>query len=94
MNVTFCDELSFCLLLPTSSRVYVWRLSKGSFNADKLFLTFKHENGSLMTWGNEYLKFASGIVSIQEKINSQDYLKILGNKVHPMVKEIFPDRKW
>jgi hypothetical protein len=89
-NVIFSDESSFTLF-PTTDRVYVWRQPKEAFEPDCLLPTVKHGGGSVMIWGAISWKSAGPIVSLHGRINSQDYLGILSDQVHPMVSELFPE---
>ena len=89
-NVIFSDESSFTLF-PTTGRVYVWRQPKEAFDPDCLFPTVKHGGGSVMIWGAISWKSAGPMVSLHGRINSQDYLSILSDQMHPMVAELFPE---
>ena len=89
-NVIFSDESSFTLF-PTSGRVYVWRQPKEAFNRDCLLPTVKHGGGSVMIWGAISWKSTGPMISLHGRINSRDYLGILGDQVHPMVQALFPE---
>ena len=89
-NVIFSDESSFSLF-PTTGRVYVWRQPKEAFYPDCLLPTVKHGGGSVMIWGAISWKSAGPMITLHGRINSRDYLGILGNQVHPMVRELFPE---
>lgn len=89
-NVIFSDESSFTLF-PTTGRVYVWRQPKEAYEPDCLLPTVKHGGGSVMIWGAISWKSGGPIVSLHGRINSQDYLGILADQVHPMVSVLFPE---
>lgn len=89
-KVIFSDESSFTLF-PTTGRIYVWRKPKEAFDQDCLFPTVKHGGGSIMIWGAISWKSIGPIISLHGRINSQDYLGILSNQLHPMVRELFPE---
>ena len=84
------DESLFTLF-PAFGRVYVWRQSKEAFNSDCLLPTVKHGGGSVMIWGAVSWKSAGSMISLHGRINSRDYLGILGNQVHPIVQALFPE---
>ena len=89
-NVIFSDESSFTLF-PTSGRVYVWRQPKEAYDPTCILPTVKHGGGSVMIWGAISWKSAGPMISLHGRINSRDYLRILSDQVHPMVRELFPD---
>ena len=89
-NVIFSDESSFTLF-PTSDQVYVWKQPKEAFYPDCLLLTVKHGGGSVMIWDAVSWKSAGPMISLHGRINSRDYLGILGDQIHPMVHALFPE---
>lgn len=89
-RVIFSDESSFSLF-PTSGRVYVWRQPKEAFNPDCLLPTVKHGGGSVMVWAAISRDSLGPIVALHGRINSKDYLNILGDQVHPMCQTLFPE---
>ena len=44
-----------------------------------------------MIWDTISWKSAGPMISLHGRINSQDYLEILGDQVHPMVQALLPE---
>ena len=76
----FSDESSYSLF-PTAERVY---------NPGKL-TALKHKRGSVMVWAAISWNSLGHIVPLHGRINSKDYMNILGDRVHPTVRALFRD---
>ena len=62
-----------------------------AYNADCFLPTVMHGCGSVMVRAAISWNSLSPIVALYGRINSKDYLNILGDHVHPMVHALFPD---
>ena len=58
---------------------------------DYLLPTVKHGIGSVMVWAAISWNSLRPTVALHGRINSKDYLNILGDYVHPMVQALFAD---
>ena len=77
------------MLFPTSDWVYVWRMPKEADNPQCLIPTVKHGDGSVMIWAAVSWYSADPIITLNGRITASDYVDILGNQVHPMIKMMF-----
>ena len=70
---------------PAAGLVYVWRQPTEAYNPGCPVPTVKHGGRSVMVWAAISWISLGPIVALYVKINSKDYLNILGDHVHPMV---------
>jgi hypothetical protein len=84
------DKSSFTLF-PTSGWVYVWRTPKETYKPECLLPTVKHVGRSVIIWGATSWYSAGPIITLNVRITASDYVDILGNWVHHMVKMSYPN---
>ena len=86
------DESPFTLI-PTSGRVYVWRMPKEAYNPEYLVPSVKHGGGSVMIWAAISCCSPGPIITLNGRITASDYVGvgILGNQVYPVVQMFFPN---
>ena len=60
-----------------------------AYNPDCLLSTVKHGGESVMECVTISWNFPCSIAALHGRINSKDYLNILGDHIHPMVQALF-----
>lgn len=89
-RVVWSDESPFTLF-QTTGRVYVWRTPKEAYDLQCLRPTVKHGGGTVMLWAAISWFSLGPVVTLRGRITANDYVAILGDHLHPMVRMLFPD---
>ena len=89
-RVLWSDESPFTLF-QTTGRVYVWRTPKEAYDLQCLRPTVKHGGGTVMLWAAISWFSLGPVVTLRGRITANDYVAILGDHLHPMVRMLFPD---
>ena len=67
------------------------RQPREASNCDGLLPTVEHGGGSEMVWAAISWNYFGLIVALRGRVDSKDYLNILGDHVHPMIQALFFD---
>jgi len=73
-------RLSFCL-----------ENTQEAYNTECLVPTVKCGGGSMMMWAAISWYSARPVITLNGRITASDYMHILGNDVHPVVQQLFPN---